>query len=149
MKTKIKTSLLTLSFICATTFNALADNDVTINFNELPIPAQKTINANFAKSKVAISKKDVELFDKSYDVIFTNGDKIEFDADGVWEKISCKSSSVPKALIPATILQYVANHFPEHPIIEIEREKRGFEVELQNGMELKFDKKGKCIDIDN
>ena len=149
MKILSKLSVLILFFVFVSTFNAMADRDVAISFKELPVIAQEIIQANFPKAKVALSKKEVDLFSKSYDVIFTNGDKIEFDGEGQWEKISCKYSQVPSALIPSVILQYIKHNFADSPIVKIEREKRGYEVELKKGLELEFDKKGQCLDIDD
>lgn len=149
MNINIKSSILALSFVFASTFSAMADRDVAISVNELPVSAQKVLSTNFSNAKVALSKKEVDLFGKSYDIIFTNGDKIEFDANGQWEKISCKHTRVPQALVPSTILEYVKTHYADSYIIKIEKEKRGHEVELANGLELEFDKNGRCIDIDN
>lgn len=149
MNISIKGTLLALSFAFASTFNAMADRDVAISYKELPKTAQQVINTNFPNVKVALSKKEVDFFGKSYDVIFTNGDKIEFDSNGNWEKISCKYSKVPTALIPVAILKYVDEKFSGNLIIKIEKEKRGYEVELQNGLELEFNKHGQCVKIDD
>lgn len=148
MDRKIKRIFIALLLIVTSAFDAMADKDVPISVNELPTEAQKILSVNFPNKKVALSKKEVDFFGRSYDVILTNGDKIEFDANGRWEKISCKHESVPVALIPSFIYQYVKEHFPEERIVKIEREKRGFEVELSNDIDLKFDKKGRCIEID-
>ena len=46
---------------------------------------------------------ETDWFDKSYDVIFTNGDKLEFDKKGVWTEVNCKYSAVPVAVVPDAI----------------------------------------------
>ena len=107
MNKKIKGLFLTLSFMVASTLNVMADKDVPISINELPTEAQKVLTTNFSGMKVALAKKEVDFFGKSYDVILTNGNKIEFDRNGRWEKISCKPHSVPQELIPVFILQFV------------------------------------------
>ena len=43
----------------------------------------------------ACAVMESDWFDKSYDVIFTNGDKLEFDKKGVWTEVNCKYSAVP------------------------------------------------------
>lgn len=149
MKNKIKGSVLALSFVFASTFNVMADKDVAININELPVTAQKVLSINFPQAKVALAKKEVDMFDKSYDVVFTNGNKIEFDADGRWEKISCKLGSVPSTMIPTFILEYVKKHYEGVNVLSIEREKKGYEVELSNGIELEFNKNGRCVKVEN
>ena len=32
-------------------------------------------------------------------LIFTNGDKLEFDKKGVWTEVNCKYSAVPVAVV--------------------------------------------------
>ena len=85
---------------------------------------------------------------KSYEVIFTNGDKVEFDNKGNWEEVNCKYSAVPAAIIPATIQKYVTTNYPDAKILKIERDKKDYEVKLSNRTELKFDLKFNLIDID-
>ena len=58
---------------------AWASNDKPINVSEMPKPAQEFIKRHFANQKVAVAKMETDFMAKSYDVIFTNGDKVEFD----------------------------------------------------------------------
>ena len=46
----------------------------------MPQTAQTFIKTHFPDNKVAMAKMETDWFDKSYDVIFTNGDKLEFVA---------------------------------------------------------------------
>ena len=89
-----------------------------------------------------------DFFYKSYEVIFTNGDKVEFDNKGNWEEVNCKYSYVPTAIIPAAIQKYVTTNYPDAKILKIERDKKDYEVKLSNRTELKFDLKFNLIDID-
>ena len=84
----------------------MADDDKPIQVNQLPQPAQTFIKQYFSAAKVAMAKMETDLFDKSYDVIFTNGDKLEFDKRGAWTEVNCKYSSVPGNVIPAQIQKY-------------------------------------------
>ena len=92
---------------------------------------------------------EVELLGKKYDVIFTNGEKIEFDSKGQWTDIECKQSQVPAALVPAAIAAFVKKNYPQAAILKIERDRKTYEVELSNRLELKFDKSFRLIDIDD
>ena len=109
---------------------------------------EQFIKQHFADSKVALAKMESDFFYKSYEVIFTNGDKVEFDNKGNWEEVNCKYSSVPTAIIPAAIQKYVATNYPDAKILKIERDKKDYEVKLSNRTELKFDLKFNLIDID-
>lgn len=65
---------------------AMADNEKPIQVGQLPTKAQTFITTYFKGHKVALAKLDSDLFSKSYDVIFTNGEKIEFDKSGSGQK---------------------------------------------------------------
>jgi hypothetical protein len=86
---------------------------------------------------------------KSYDVIFTNGDKVEFDKKGNWTNVDCKHSQVPQAIIPVAIQQYVSKNYPDAKVLKIElTDHKGYEVDLSNGFDIEFDKKMRVIEID-
>ena len=79
---------------------ASADNDKPITVEQLPAVAQQFVKKHFASEKVAFAKEDSELFDTSYEVMFANGDKVEFNKKGEWTDIKCKHSQVPAAVVP-------------------------------------------------
>ncbi len=127
---------------------AHADNDRAIKANELPKTAQEFIQKYFAKSKIALAKEESDFFEKTYEVIFTDGNKIEFTRDGQWEELDCKFSAVPEGAVPAQIMQYVKGQYPDATILKIERDKRDIEVKLNNRVELEFDLQYNLIDMD-
>lgn len=141
---------LALLFAIAFAFQTavFADNDKPITIDQLPQPAQLFINKHFNGKSVAIAKIESGIIERSYDVIFTNGDKLEFDRKGNWTDIDCKYSEVPAAAVPAQITDYVKKNHAGVKIIKIEREKNRHDVDLSNGWELTFDKKFNVIDID-
>lgn len=128
---------------------AMADNDKPIQIGQLPTAAQTFITKHFKGNKVALAKQETELFDKSYDVIFTNGEKIEFDRSGEWTEVSCKINGVPAAIIPQAIKTYVESNYPDARIMKIERNRHEIEVQLSNRWEITFDNQMRVIDIDD
>ena len=137
-------------FVCVFSIQvALADNDKPINFTQLPQAAQQFVKQHFPKAKIAFVKMETELFDKSYDVVFNNGDKLEFDKKGEWTEVNCKSTVVPAKVIPAPIKKYVETNYPEAKVLSIERERYDNEVKLSNFWEIKFDMNFNVIDMDN
>ena len=104
-----------LFLVCLFTLQTvvMADDDKPIQVNQLPQPAQTFIKQYFPTAKVAMAKMETDLFDKSYDVIFTNGDKLEFDKRGAWTEVNCKYSSVPGNVMPAQIQKYVSTNYPD------------------------------------
>lgn len=128
---------------------ALADNVKPIQVGQLPIPAQSFIAAYFKSHKIALAKVETEFLSKTYEVIFTNGEKVEFDRSGEWTEVQCKAGEVPAAIVPVAIREYVKQNYPEAVIQKIERDKHDIEVHLSNRWEIKFDDQMRVIDIDD
>lgn len=115
----------------------------TINRDNLPAQAQEMLTKHFPKAKVAMIKVDRHLLKKTdYDVKLVNGTKIEFNNAGRWTSVDCKTRAVPDALVPKSIRNYVKKNFDGVKITQIERKLKGFEVELEDGIELTFDTLG-------
>ena len=83
------------------------------------------------------------------DVIFTSGDKVEFNRSGEWTEIDCKSAPVPAGIVPAPIVNYVRKNYHGAQIMEIGRKDNYYEVNLSNRLEIKFNKKFQVIEIDS
>ena len=131
------------------TLTAWAGNDKPIQVSELPQKAQQFIKKHFADQSVAMAKMETEFMDKSYDVIFTNGDKVEFDKKGKWTSVDCKHTQVPAEVIPVDVQKYVTRNYPDAKIQKIEvTDRKGYEIDLSNGFDIEFDKKMNVIDID-
>ena len=125
-----------------------ADDDRPGRFDQLPAKAQAYVKKYFPQEKVALAKMEKDFFDKKYEVIFASS-KVEFFKDGTWKEVDCKYSAVPEAVIPEAILRYVKATYPDHKVVKIEKEDRGYEAKLANGMKLEFDNKFNLIDINN
>ena len=78
-----------------------------------------------------------------------DGTEVGFDKKGNWLKVDCNMSTVPASLIPAPIAAYVKANFPGQPIKQIKKERYGYEVELTSDIELKFNKAGELIGMDD
>ena len=131
--------------VLATT--ASAGNDKPIEVSQLPQTAQQFIKKYFGDRKVAFAKEESD-FRKSYEIAFTTGDKIEFDRKGEWTDIDCKYSAVPAGIVPAQIVAYIAENYPDSQVVQIEKDSRSTEVKLDNRMEIKFDKQYRVIEMD-
>ncbi len=101
-----------------------ADNDRPISVSELPEKAQQFIRQHFPNEKVSFAKMERELFDTTYEVIFTSSSKVEFLKNGDWKEVDCKYSTVPAAIIPQQIAQYVSQYYPDTSVVQIDRDKR-------------------------
>lgn len=127
---------------------ASADNDKAVRVEDLPQKAQAFISNYFGDLKVAYAKSEYDLFEKSYAVVFTNGQKLEFDGRGEWIDVDCRYNAVPVELVPQPIVDKINSLYSGTQVIRIDRDKKRYEVKLSNRMELKFDRNYNLVDID-
>ena len=126
-----------------------ADDDKPIQVSKMPKEAQVFVQKHFANLSVAVAKVENDLFGKNYDIIFTNGDKVEFDKKGNWTNVDCEHTQVPVEIIPQAIQEYVTKNYPQAKVVKIEKtDRKGYDVDLSNGFDLEFDKKFRVVEID-
>ena len=116
---------------------AWAGNDRPVTIAQLPTQAQQFINRYFGGIEVSYAKVDSDLFSKDYEVIFVNGDKIEFDRNGKWTNVKSRTK-LPDGIAPPAIVDYVEKQHKGMIMKSIERDRRHYEVGLTNGLEIKF-----------
>lgn len=148
MKANLRNRLMALVAFFAVTTTMFANNDKPVEVNQLPKTAQQVINKHFAGMEVAMATLETGIMDKEYDVVFTDGNKIEFDRKGQWTNIECEKSQVPSALVPAAIINYVKDKYKGQRILKIEKDNREYEIKLSNGLEITFNKRFKVLEID-
>ncbi len=146
MKKFIVIALAVFSFGIIT---ANADNDRLTTKENLPQKAQQFIASHFKSIKITYVKDERDFLERSYEVMFANGTKVEFNRNGEWKEVDCRQSSVPAPIVPAQIKKYVNDNYPEAKIIQIERDRIDYELKLSNKLELTFDTKFNIIDIDD
>lgn len=123
---------------------AFVSCDRPLTFEKLPQQAQQFINQNFKDVGFLSAMKD----DGKYDVVLKDGTEIEFTRKGEWKKVDCHLTAIPEAVIPPTILTYVKAQFPDNFIVKIDKDSREYEVELNNNIDLMFDKNGNFMYAD-
>lgn len=138
-----------LIIACVFTFVAAnADNYQPITRSQLPQNAQTFLSSYFPDTKISLTRKEVSLTELSYDVIFADGSKVEFDRKGNWTEVDCLTFPLPTGIVPKAIEQFIDTHYPDAKAVKIERDHREIEVKLNNRVELTFNKKLQLIDID-
>lgn len=139
-----------LFFACVFTLvaNVSADNYQPITREQLPEKAQAFLTAHFADAKISLARKEIDVLELNYDVIFTNGNKVEFDRKGNWTEVDCIASPLPAGIVPAAIERVIKAQYPGAKVTKIERDHREYEVKLDNRVELTFNKKMQLVDID-
>lgn len=129
--------------------SAFASDERPIDVSELPAPARQFIQTHFANAQVAYASVDGSLFDKDYEVAFTDGRKVEFTRSGEWKEVDAKRADFPMSVLPQAIRSYLHQHYPDAAVMQIDRDRHGYEVKLRNGLELEFDKNGRLYKIDD
>ena len=126
------------------------ERDRLVSAEELPAAARAFLAESFPGVEVSFAKAETEWFSTEYKVVLVDGMVVECDGKGNWTDIDCKyGSEVPARLIPPQIAAYVAKHFPGVRVLKLERDRRDYEVELDNGFEMKFDLDFRLIDLDD
>jgi hypothetical protein len=127
-----------------------AQKDKKIDWDELPQKAQTFLKTNFTKEKAQqILKETEDYLETIYKVTFQGKLKIKFDKNGNWKEVDGHRKPIPTRFIPEKILTYIKKSFPNNEVVKIEKEKKKYEVEISNGLELEFDREGNFLRIDS
>ena len=139
--------LLTMGMLFVAT--AFAHDIISRNVNDLPAQARTTLNKHFSGKKVSYIKIDKEIFQSTtYEVKLENGMEVKFDSKGNWTEVDGNHRPIPAIFIPQQIKETANDMFPNTPIVKIEKDHRGWEIELSNDVDIKFDKKFNIREVD-
>ncbi len=131
------------------TFGTASARDKVISETQLPRKAQSFLKKHFPQQKIASATEEREdVFWKEYKVILTTGNVVEFNSKGEWKEVKSREA-LPASVVPQAIAQYVKTNFPQEFITKIKQDKAGYEVELNNGLDVKFNKAMQYIRIDD
>lgn len=125
------------------------DRERPITLDKLPAAAQEFLAANFKDLTLAYAVEDPKFIGSEYEVIYTDRTEVDFESNGEWSSVERKYAAVPAAIVPVQIADYVKKSFAGESIRKIDRDKYTWEVELSNGLEIKFDRNFQVIDIDD
>ena len=145
-----KSSLFFAALVCLLmqSLSSFADDRV-IPTQQLPAAAQTFMQNTFPGQGIAYATIDRDFGKTTYDVRLNDGTEVDFDAKGTWDKVDCGLSAVPAQLVPTAIADYVKANFAGAMIVKIDKERHGYDIELSNDLELKFNKQGQFIGIDD
>lgn len=124
-------------------------HDQIVPFAQVPQPAKDIVTKYFDASQVSYVKLDKDLLDWEYEIKFTDGRSIEFNKAGELKKVDCKYSEVPADLVPEQVRNYVKANFPNTFITEWGRDDWGYKAELNNGLDIKFNRSYEFLHIDD
>ena len=127
-----------------------ACSDKPVIPEQLPVPVRTFIQQQYPGEAITFAQKDLELTGWKYEVFMADGTHIEFDTDDTWDKIeSPVGRAVPVGLIPAPIMTHLQANFPGALVTKIDKERNGYDIELATGIELKYNKQGALMEMDD
>lgn len=144
----MKKTLFILACVFTLVANVKADNYQPITRDQLPEKAQTFLSTYFPEAKISLARKEIDVMELSYDVIFTDGSKVEFDRKGNWTEVDCLAQPLPAGIVPDAIKEVIDTRYPDVKATKIERDHREIEVKLSNRVELTFNKHMQLVDID-
>lgn len=118
---------------------SIKDNKV-VTVGDLPSGTQQFIEHHFPDKEVLRVDSKRNFWDRIYHVVFTNGDRLEFNRAGNWAEVRSEEGILSESVVPLAILNYVALNYPGAEIVEFKWDRRFYEVELMNGIEITFNK---------
>ena len=130
-------------------FFATASCDGQKNISPSAVDANITsfVTTNFPQANITTCMKDCGEFE----VILSDGTKIEFDRNIVWESVDCEHGTtyieVPESIVPESITKYVATHYPDNYIRKISKDMKRWDIELNNDVDIEFDKNFNVVEI--
>lgn len=150
LKKSISKCLIALAAAIGMTSCMQAKDTYSHDISVLPQNAQQTLKKNF-KSPVSVIKIDKDFgFVSDYEAILEDGTEVSFTRDGVWDNVEVRhGGAVPAAFIPAPIATFLKQRHPGQNVVGIDKERHGYDVELTNGIEIKFNKQGQFIGYDD
>lgn len=138
-----------MALVCLMMSTACVADDRIIPVEQLPASAKAFIQKNFPGKTISYAKIDRDGLKTIYEARLDDGTEVDFDKKGNWDKVDCEKKAVPASLVPASIASYVKANFPGTFVETIDKERNGYEVELSNKLDLRFDKKGNFKRIDD
>ena len=137
-------ALLALVSLCA---NARGKQPIT--FAKLPQNVQDSVLVNFTQDQIQLITSE-KTMPKHYKYVFNmaDGTKLECNNKAQLRKVSNKNG-IKEVFVPEKILTYVHETFPNATITEYKKETMKQEIELNDKMDLVFNKNGAFIRIDD
>lgn len=138
-----------MALLLAGSLTACSSEEVSHDATSLPTQAAELIQRNFTAG-VSLVKTEKNFGKTSeYEVTLTDGSEISFNGSGDWESIETPNNiPVPSGVVPTNIATFIREKQAGTYIVGIEKEKHGYDVNLSNGLELKFDLSGNFLSYD-
>lgn len=119
-----------------------------LTVSEYPNKITSFITSHFSKSEIISIKEEKEIRKTEYEVKLNSMEELEFDEDFTIKKIESKTG-LPNSVLSDKVISYVAENYANKKIVEWKRKRKTDEIELDNDLELVFDKEGNFLRVDD
>ena len=119
--------------------------DRTVSVDKLPKEAKQFVAAHFNGVEILSVRKD----GFKYDVLLFDGTEIEFKCNGQWREVDCGMNPLPAGILLPNTAQYLTAKFPMNFPTHVKYEHKRYEVEMNNDLDLVFDKNGGFMGADD
>ncbi len=143
-------AILTLVFIgtsCSSDDNN--SSEILIQASELPIKAKTFPDNVLTNIDITRVEKETKSVDEYYEVYLTGGIHIDFNQAGEWTEVDGNNQAIPTGFINPNIVTYVTTNYSATAIESIDKKAYGFDVDLLNNIELRFDFEGNFLGTGN
>lgn len=132
---------------CSSDDDGTSVNEVVLSETEIPADIQSFVTTHFPFQSINTAKRVTVNNTVTYDVLLSDNYQLVFS--DVYDVLEISSmSQLPNSVIPQSILDYVAEHYPNNYITDWEVEDNYQEIELDNDLELEFTLDGVFIRVD-
>ncbi len=114
--------------------------DAVVPASQLPAAAKNFINTYFKGIAIGMVERDMD----SFDVVLTDGTKIDFNINGEWTNVDGKYKAIPTGFVGAAAAKAKATQ-PNAAIVEVDREYMGYKFKFNNRMKVYTDTNGNVI----
>lgn len=144
----MKTVKLILVLVFAGFFSQIQAQDRYLKAEEYPTEITSFVETHFPDSDIVSIKEEKDRRKTEYEVKLYNMEELEFDQDYSIKSVEAKNE-LPASVVPQKIRDYVTKNYPNRTIEEWKLKRKGQEVELDNGLEIKFDFDGNFVKLDD
>ena len=123
------------------------EDDVAISPSAMTNEVHAFLKSHFQGIEIQHVIRDRERRSFDYELILSDGTRIEIHQNGEWIEVENYQKGVPSSIVPNKIIEYVDLNYPNILIVGIERDRQ-IDVKLKNGVEMEFSLDGEFLRMD-
>lgn len=115
----------------------------------LPQVARQFLKKHFKASVNHIKIDKSVIGGTDYEVVLNDGTELDFNSDGNIKEIDGGRNGIPQSVLLKSIVTYISRNYKGAKVVKLDVNRNDYEVELCNGIYLKFDRAGNFLRVDD